>query len=454
MENVQYSKRHKLSLSCIIIILVYISITYVWNLVSIDMIDFVFILIMMYSLLFMLSNPVRITRNILGEIRVLVIFSFFSMYQLAYALLNINQPVFETLLTVRELLYFLSAFLFAFYGKFSSIYIKLMIKLELIGCVIYFITFLYGKPISPFANFSASVVIIGTVQIYRDFSPIPLLTMFVCPYLFMGLLNKTYLWNKRKDFYALIIMIFTLGLHLFRTRLILLFFSIVFTILVTEEKEKRKKHIKRIGQVFGILLVIFLIVVAIPVVRERFVEGLTDISYFLSGAELDAHHGTFTYRMWLLSTRIKYLIKNNQFLFGMGAISSRNSTALFGDGVIGLLYNPDNAYLTLLPRYGIIGTTFYIIVLIYFAVKGIKNKTKLSTATGIYIICAVLEGVSGNSALCEYALLLIGMLVGFNMSEQMQINRNREKIDKVESIKKRICTSRGRKPKYGKAEIN
>lgn len=442
MRKGNYGRGQKNTVICIAISLIYLSITYVWNLVSFDMIDIVFLLIMAHSILFVLTKPIKVIKGIRGEVVVLICFSFFALYQLIYALLNVNQSLFETLLTIRELLYFFVAFFFAFYCKFSTKYVKTMVKLELIGCVLYIITFFLGSPISPFFHFKASSVLVGTVRVYRDFTPIPLLVMFVVPYLFTGLIRKTYLWDRKKDTYVLGILLIILGMHLFRARIIVSIMGVVLVILISEEKGKRRRHAKRIMQMIGVVAILIALMVTIPVFRNRLIEGLTDVLYVFSGQELNPYGGTFTYRMWLLNNRIEYLSENNKLFLGMGAISSRNRTSFFGSGSLGALYNPDNAYLTLLPRYGIIGTMFYIGVLIYFAVKGIKNNTQFSIAMSIYIISEIIEGTAGNSALCEYALILFGMLVGLGISEQIQLNEDENAIKERKREYKKVWKNR------------
>jgi O-antigen ligase len=198
--------------------------------------------------------------------------------------------------------------------------------------------------------------------------------------------------------------------------------DILFVSFISIEKNKRKRILKKIGPAFGVVIAAFVIVACIPTVRNRFAEGIEDISYTLSGNELDPYHGTFTYRMWLFSYRIQYLKEQHKLLFGLGPISSRNNTAYFGNGTLrsdmSIVYNPDNSYMTLLPRYGILGTLFYVGILIILAIRCYKNKTKLSVATAMHIICSLFQGMIGNAALCEYSLMVIGLLVGMCMAEK------------------------------------
>lgn len=393
-----------------------------WNLLPFDFIDITFILIMTYFVFSFLKYPIRMNKSICTETVCILLLILFGIIQLVYALFAIKQSAFESFLTVREILYIAVALPIAFYTEVESNIIRFIVKLEIIGSTLYILTALLGRPLSPIAYFSGSSVLVGGIDFYRDFCPIPFMAMFIVPFLTIGIINKKYLWNRKKDMMTVALIVITMAMHLFRTRLLIVLAEIVGVGFFSLEQKKRKKIWKKTQRVILIIVVVGIAFMIVPAIRNRFIEGWNDISYAFSGAELNPYNGTFTYRMWLFSFRIKYLVTNDKLWFGMGAISSRNTTAFFGNGKLGTgmseIYNPDNAYMTLLPRYGVIGTTFYIMILLVLAYRCIKKKTKVSISAGVFILCAIVEGMSGNSALCEYALMIIGLLVGMVMEEK------------------------------------
>ena len=413
----------------IFILIIYWSITYVWNLVPFDIIDLSFLIIIGYFAFTLVMYPIKIKKTLSMEIICLIAFIVFAIAHFVNAVFTIKQSVFESFLTVREILYISVAFVFAFRFKYKKNNIRFIVKLEVIGCLLYFVTFALGNPISPVANFGASSVLVGAVNIYRDFCPVPLLILFVCPYIALGIANKNYLWNKRKDLSTLLLLIATLGIHLFRTRLMLVLLELIIIGFISIDEKKRRNLIKSLLKAGGILLIVLLIAMCIPTIRNRFVEGFSDILYVVSGGELNPYEGTFTYRMWLFNYRIQYLQEHHKLLFVLGAITSRSTLTLFGNAQIPnelrIIYNPDNAYMTMLPRYGIVGVVFYVALLGILSFRCYKEKTQLSVATALYIVCAIFEGMSSNSALCEYALLIIGMLVGMCMSEKNNKEKNK-----------------------------
>ena len=414
---------------CLAIVLIYCSITFVWNLLSLDLNDAVFLFLVAAFIISIFRRPLRIKSSLSGEVLCIIAMTAFAIVQFIRAQLSLKQSAFENFLTIREILYILVALPFAFSWITTEKCIRWMVKLELIGAFLYFICFLMKAPISPFAYFPGSSVLIGQNELYRDFCPIPLLTMFICPYIAFGIANRRYIWNRRRDMFCLIAICVTLGLHMFRTRMFVLAIELIVTAVISLEKQKRKNILKRINRAFGILILLSVIAVAVPSIRQRFLEGIRDIAYAMSGNELNPYNGTFTYRMWLFSFRIQYLLENNMLMFGMGAISSRDATAYFGNDSLltsmATVYNPDNAYMTLLSRYGIFGIVFYVGILIILMVLCFKKRSKLSICTAMYIGSMLIEGLSGNSALCEYSLILIGMLVGLCMSEKNSMQRSR-----------------------------
>ena len=60
----------------------------------------------------------------------------------------------------------------------------------------------------------------------------------------------------------------------------------------------------------------------------------------------------------------------------------------------------------------------------------------------IYIISEIIEGTAGNSALCEYALILFGMLVGLGISEQIQLNEDENAIKERKREYKKVWKNR------------
>lgn len=420
--------KYKIDITELFIIMIYLSITFFWNLLPFDCIDVCFVIMMCYFIITALKKPIRIYKCISKEMVCLGLFVVFAVWQWVNTKLNVQQSSFETFLTIRELLYICVAFVFAYCCHASEKYMKLIVKLEIIGAVLYLITFLISRPISPFAPFEGGVLTIGSVSVYRDFCPIPLLTFFICPYLFLGITNKKYLWNKEKDIVACIIIFAELLLHFFRTRLTILVLEIVLICLFSVDKNKRNNFMKKAGRVLLVVLMVVVLIVTIPTLRNRLLEGLNDVMYAISGKELNPYTGTFTYRMWLLKYRIEYLIENHKFMFGLGAISSRNNMGIFGKGVLAnemaTIYNPDNAYLTLFARYGLLGTIFYVGSLGYLALQCIKGHTQLSITVGICIFAWIFEGLSSNAAICEYGLVLVGMMVGLCMSEKTQLVKN------------------------------
>lgn len=418
----------------IITMAIYFSITCAWNLLPIDgMIDIIFFLIVALILLYFLGRKIVIPKQCLSDYIAILFMVIFALLQLLYAMVGVEQTIFETLLTIREILYIIVFFLFASKKYDYSRCLKNLILFECIGSVLYFITLLMGQTLSPVAHYKSAIVQVGTFYLYRDFAPVPLMASFFCPYIFWGIINHKYIWNKRKDFICLCIILAGILAHLFRTKFILLLFGMVLVSLFGDKRNYVLTILKKLLFLGIGLVILILIGMNFKIISERFLDGFYDILYAFSGKAYDPFYGSFTYRMWLLRSRFVYLINHNKLLFGLGAISSRNNIPIFGGSMFEpymlTVYNPDNAYMTLIARFGIIGTMFYIGILIFFVVRLLKQRTRLSVATGIYLICAIIEGMTANGVLCESALLIIGTLIGMCQAEK-NLNYNYSDLPK------------------------
>ena len=274
-----------------------------------------------------------------------------------------------------------------------------------------------------FAPYQGSSISVSGIELYRDFSLNPMMQSFSCAYLLGGFIRKEYIRNKRSDLIMFGLIFFSTVIKLFRTKLIVLVLGLFITIIFTGGMGKVKKNSRKwMLLIAGGITAIF---VFVPTFTNRFTEGIKDLVTGAFSGIIDPFHGTGTYRLWLFQARINYLLRNNQLLLGMGIISSRNKTQFFSNGrmtdSMALIYNPDSAYLTLVPRYGVVGTLIYLGMLLYFIIVFLKRKTKLSIAAGAYIICMIIEGISGNETLAQYGPLLLSMVIGLTMSEQERI---------------------------------
>ena len=87
----------------IFILIIYWSITYVWNLVPFDIIDLSFLIIIGYFAFTLVMYPIKIKKTLSMEIICLIAFIVFAIAHFVNAVFTIKQSVFESFLTVREI---------------------------------------------------------------------------------------------------------------------------------------------------------------------------------------------------------------------------------------------------------------------------------------------------------------------------------------------------------------
>lgn len=424
-----------------VIIGLYLAVNSFYNLLPLGLApDIVFIGIIAYEIIDVLKNNVKFPRfNRKEFVAITLIICMVFIYIIANILQG-QRALFDTFFTAREMLYLLVFYYFAKKGNYSIDVVKVILTLEFVASLLYFINFIIGQPISPIAPYGASSVQIGAFTLYRDHSLMPNLQFFSCSYLYMKLIKKEYVFNKRTDTIYLVSIILATFLKMFRTKIALLVVCFLLAFFLASGK-KKVLNMRKIRYGIIAILAVIAVMLFMPTVRERFVEAFTSVQNSLSLGQYSAYQGTGVYRLWMLESRINYLNENDQLLFGMGLISSRDTTQYFTSGSdtgimsgsLSIVYNSDSAFLTLLPRYGMFGMFFYLLMLILISIGLIKQKSDFSRAVGIFIVCQMLEGVSGNGTLAETGPLLIGLLVGLAVSERRSSSFEVERIESMYS---------------------
>lgn len=420
-----------------VIVGLYVSINSFFNILPSGLApDIMFMLIVIYEIIDCVKHKVRIPKRNNKEY---ILISLFLIIIVGYILVNLfqkKQSAFDTFFTAREMLYLMVFYYFSKKNNYSNEVVKTILILEVVSSILYIVNIILGSPISPFAPYDTYSIQVGSFSLYRDHSLMPNLQYFSCAYLFIKILKKEYVFNKKRDTIYIIVVIFATFLKMFRTRIT---FLIVCFFLVFFITSSRKKIINKRKFKYGLLVfsIIVSVVVFMPAVRGRFIEAFSSVMKSLSVGQFEAYQGTGVYRLWLLESRINYLSENGQLLFGMGLISSKDNTQYFTstteNSVMRIaetrVYNSDSVYLTLIPRYGIVGTIIYIGGLLFIGINLMRKKTDFSKAVGIFVICQVLEGISGNGTIAETGPLLIGMLIGLVVSERKSIKQEKNDED-------------------------
>lgn len=185
--------------------------------------------------------------------------------------------------------------------------------------------------------------------------------------------------------------------------------------------------------------------------RSNFIEDITNIITAENFTEIENNGGTFTFRIAMLVERFNYLMENPQYLLtGVGCIheDSPNCYERF-DFIIGtrnegringycLIDSGDITWVPIILRYGLIGTSIYLLFLIYWISIGLRylkrSKNPIYIATSLIAITTsilTINTVLFDSYIRSYNLLLyIIFLIKYE-----------ERIQMIITIRKILCTN-------------
>ena len=200
-----------------------------------------------------------------------------------------------------------------------------LLKLEIVGSLIYIFQFLISKPIL-FSGYLIQGV--GGISVLRSYADIPVFKTFFVAFLLIGIIEKIYIYNQTKDYMCI-------------------FFVIALCILLSKMR-------------FGLMKKILLLCIASLCIFWILPSIFPSIFLYINTAfsEYKDGGGNGLLRVDALTKRFDYLLNNGKVLLGLGSVSA-DMEILGLQGYVTSVRIIDMAYGTILVRYGVIGLIYY-----------------------------------------------------------------------------------------------
>lgn len=402
-------------------ILLYISISDIFGLVDLniwigsggELYDLFFALILIGSIVFTLPYihiPVSTEEKRLG-IAVCMLFGYIIVSGILLILSGRQSP-FQTFSVMREVFYILIFYAF-WIGKYKTDkMLKIMIGLELLAECIYLIECFTG----PLTSLHIQARI-ETVGIWRMYGAAPLYINFLCPLLIYRYQKKEYLFSKKKDILLLILLLCFLVIKLGRSGLFLTLLIILFSIM-DASKINAKKFRNAVFLVPLIAMIgIFICIILFPAYWNRLWEAIISLMKIRD----HSYGSTLSVRTSTLRVRYDYLVEHKKLFWGLGPMHN-DTKIMFSADIHDLANNSiiasDTAYGSLLIRYGMAGILLYILPYIMCIVNYIRKRDPFCKAIALYAFSCLIGGITGHAALCFYAPLKFGILLGIVFKER------------------------------------
>lgn len=328
-----------------------------------------------------------------------------------------GQSFFQTLSVMREVFYILIFYSF-WQGKYETDeMLKLMIGLELIAGLVYFVECFTG----PLTTLHIGGSHGGISGIWRFYSASPLFVNFICPLLVYRHYKKEYFFSAKKDILLLFLFLGFQVIKQGRTALIATLLIVLFSIIDASGRNKKKI-------INGLILIPMVAVISafigstfFPAYWKRFEEtfvAILNIGNRSYGSTLAVRTGT-------LQVRYEHLVNCGKLLFGLGPIHNGASlsvslgASVYDRANAGVIAT-DTAYGSILTRYGVVGLFIYVLPYVMCIINYIRKLDPFCKSIALYAIGSLIGGMSAHAALCFFAPLKFGILLGIVFKERSE----------------------------------
>ena len=415
-------------------LLIYISVSDIFGFVDLnvwigsggELYDLVFLAVLAGSIFFALPYihiPLFKEERRIGT-AVCVLFGYIIVSGIVLVLSG-RQSIFQTLSVMREVFYILIFYAF-WRGKYETDkMLKLIIGLELAAEFFYFIECFTG-PLTPL-HIQAHM---ETVGIWRMYGAAPLYANFMCPLLVYRYYKKEYLFSRKKDMLILSLLIGFLVIKLGRTALFLTLLVVLFAVLDASKRSSKKLKNALVFIILAVIMSVLICSILFPAYLDRLWEAVISLT------KIGDHNynSTLLVRTSTIRVRYDYLMERGKQLWGLGPLHNDTKITLAAsihdhanEGVIA----SDTAYGSLLIRYGMVGIILYILPYIVCIINYVRKSDPFCKSIALYAFTCLVGGMTGHAALCFYAPLKLGILLGIV---------SKERRDSPKYINLQICT--------------
>jgi len=404
-------------------VLLYISISDIFGLVDLnawigsggELYDLFFGLVLIGGILFTLPYIYIPTfkEEIQVGITVCILFGYIILSG-TVLILSGRQSSFQTLSVMREVFYVLIFYAF-WKGKYETDkMLKLIIGLELIAELIYFVECFTG-PLTPL-HIQARV---ETVGIWRMYGAAPLYVNFLCPLLIYRHYKKKYIFSKRKDTLLLLLLLGFPVIKLGRAGLFLTLLIVSFSLLDASKKNNKKFKNALFFILLTVIMSVFICIILFPAYWDRIWEAIISL---VKVGDKD-YSSTLSVRTSTIQVRYDYLAERGKLFWGLGPMHNDTTISLttsIHDHANCSIIASDIAYGSILIRYGIAGIILYILPYIMCIINYIRKSDPFCKSIALYAFSCLVGGLTGHAALCFYAPLKFGILLGIIFKERRE----------------------------------
>lgn len=354
---------------------------------------------------------------------------YFFLFLIAIILVNVifyQVPIKEIMRTGRLYLFLLSIFLFTLLSvQQIEKTLFILFKITLLCSIIYISQSFIHKPLLTGGVTIPSGWSIGGITIPRYFNT----PMFLLFSFFYCLFVSPF--KGRKKIVCIAVLGLTIILPASRSLIIFILLGLIFGRGVQTGKfSGALKYVVIVGLVFLPFM---------NILTERFEKDDTkgDINAVLSGTYkptmYDQNSGNLTFRIAHFYERAKYVIQHPIYiLFGVGFMTEDSKLANQFNFKIGLqneetgliiqLDTGDIAWSVLILRLGIVGTIFYLLIVIQMLIFSFKNKNNpISMILFIMLLIIVLQSISSPGLADIPTSFILPMLLVMYVYKQEEI---------------------------------
>lgn len=411
----------KICVAYILIILFYLSLSDFFGLLDTslfmygELYDYIFLLsfILLFLMCFFWKGKFKLIKKnvVFWPYYMLIILSSIEMFHLLG-----TQNLGESISVIRELLFIFIYIVFINLNYDVDNAIKIIIVMDALGSIIYFIEMVFGGPIfSEQLHTRGIYEAIGNFKVWRCWVDIPAFELFTIPYLLIHLIKKRNVFKRREtDIVLFIVIVIGVIQKLGRIELFAVLFCIIIGYFSIGSKNIRKYLRKMIMVCMILLILLFLLFIFFNGFFTRIFSGILAV-FNLGNLR---YSSTLRIRFMALLLRFKYIKNNAGLLFGLGPLSRNYDLIInINDGANRGVLASDIAYATFILRYGLVGTGLYIVGNILNFMRLRKEDSYIAIAVGIMMIGILIMGIGGYEAMGKQTLLKVGILFALYIKE-------------------------------------
>jgi hypothetical protein len=318
------------------------------------------------------NNNFRIKTSTIGKfVFIFYIFLFISIL----IDLTFNRIGFSSILKTSRHWIFLSAiWIFTYINSLEiTKLISYLLKATIIITTIMLFEFVSGIKVFP------NEIVSSVSQAGQEYTRASIPSTFTLFFLFLLFTNYFQISKQKKNVYIAILVSIIIA------SMIRSFFAAMVIGITLNLWLNGKSKLRNLKVAFSIVTVLTIIILATPIVRERFITGFEEIKSFKTDDNIE---GNFSFRVLLTLERVVYVFEKPQYImFGIGNITEKNFPDKF---LIGLkddegktiqIDTGDIAWALFFLRLGILGTLIYL--LFYF--KLLRSFYNFASQNSLYL---------------------------------------------------------------------